>query len=99
MVDVSGQVLFVGDIVITSTIDKMGICSNNGLTVVVSDRYKTFSDGTHEEKENDIKYYIMGIKNIDIMQKSDWIVKRVKSNEDVINGEHWRDFGFNYKEI
>ncbi len=40
----------------------------------------------------------MGIKNVDFMgaDSEKWIVKKVKSFEDVIAGEHWKDFGFSY---
>ena len=98
--DVNGDSLFVGDIVITSTIDGNGICSNNELTVVVSDKYTTYSNGIHKSKENDIIYFVMGIKNVDFMgkDKEEWIVKKVKSFSDVIDGEHWREYGFNYKQ-
>lgn len=77
--------LFVGDIVIISTIDSHGICNNCGLSVVVSDE--------------DQVYFIMGIKKVDFMGKDseNWIVKRVKSFKDVISGEHWKDYGFNYQ--
>ena len=40
----------------------------------------------------------MGIKNVDFMgaDSEKWIDKKVKSFEDVIAGEHWKDFGFSY---
>lgn len=97
--DMTGKDLFVGDIVMVSVIDKMGICDNTGLTVVVSDRFTSYSNGTHVVKEGDICYFVMGIKTIDFMDKDSdkWIVKRVKSFKDVIGGEKWTDYGFNYQ--
>jgi hypothetical protein len=96
--DFTGKDLFVGDIVITSVIDKFGICDNTGLTVVCSDKWTSYHDGTHIEKDGEIEYFVMGIKNVDFMgaDSEEWIVKKVKSFEDVIAGEHWKDFGFSY---
>lgn len=99
--DFTGEQLFVGDIVITSTIDDFGICNNNGLTVVVSDKYTSVNCGTHTEhriKEGEVEHFVMGIKSVDFMGKDaeKWIVKRVKSFKDVIAGEHWKDYGFSY---
>lgn len=95
--DITGEKLYVGDIVITSTIDEMGVCNNNGLTVVCSDKWTSYSDGTHKAKPN-YEHFVMGIKNVDFMGKDrdKWMVKRVKSHKDVIVGEKWKDFGFSY---
>jgi hypothetical protein len=98
LIDNAGNALFVGDIVITSTIDKFGICSNNGLTVVCSNKWTSYSDGSHVVKKEPIEYFIMGIKNVDFMgaDSEHWIVNRVKSYSDVIAGEKWPEFGFSY---
>jgi hypothetical protein len=96
--DFAQQDLFVGDIVITSTIDKYGICYNNGLSVVVSDEYN--NKLVSEENWGNC-HFVMGIKNVDFMGKDaeTWIVKRVKSFKDVVIGEHWSDYGFNYRDV
>lgn len=105
LIDIEGKKLYVGDIVITSTIDEQGICQNHGLTVVVSDKYTSYNTGggnvRHEVKEGKPEYFVMGIKNVDFMGKDSdrWIVKRVKSHEDVICGENWKDYGFNYSNL
>ena len=98
LIDNAGNELFVGDIVITSTIDKFGICSNNGLTVVCSDKWTSYTDGSHIAKQEPFEYFVMGIKNVDFMgtDSEHWIVNRVKSFSDVIPGEHWPGFGFSY---
>ena len=95
--DCEDKDLFVGDIVITSVIDKFGICSNYGVTAIVSDKWTTFSDGTNVEKEGEVEYFVMGNKNTDFKTSEEWIVKRVKSFEDIIVGENWKDYGFNYQ--
>ncbi len=99
LVERDGEPLFVGDIVITSTIDESGICDNTGLSVVCSDEWTSYSDGTHLVKHGDICHFVMGIKNVDFMgaDSERWIVKKVKSFEDVVDGENWRDFKFSYK--
>ena len=97
--DCDDKELFVGDIVISSTIDSYGICNNCGLSAVVSGRFTSFSDGTHKEKEGDTEHFVMGIKTIDFMEKDskEWIVKKLKDWSDCVDGEHWKDYGFNYK--
>ena len=100
--DFTGEMLYVGDIVITSTIDEFGICSNNDLTVVVSNEFRSVNKGNGTEyipNEGQIEHFVMGIKSIDFMNTDSkkWIVKRLKSFKDVVNGEKWTAFGFNYK--
>ena len=94
--DFTGKDLFVGDIVITSVIDEWGICTNNGLTVVVSDEY---NNKLVSEENWGSGHFVMGIKTVDFMGKDSqkWIVAKVKSFEDVVVGEHWKDYGFNYR--
>ncbi len=98
LVDNAGNELFVGDIVMTSTINEFGICSNNGLTVVCSDKWTSYANGSHVAKNEEIKHFVMGIKNVDFMGADSyhWIVKRVKSCFDVVPGENWPGFGFRY---
>jgi len=105
LINIDEKPLFVGDIVMSSTIDKQGIHSNYGLSVVVSDRYTSYSNGNIEESEK-YSFFVMGIKSCKFNLKegeevegTEWIVERLKSFEDVIDGEHWKDFGFNYKEV
>ncbi len=99
--DLADNELFVGDIVIASVIDENGISSNCGLSVVVSDQWESYSDGTFKEKLSEIEYFVMGIKTVDFMLKdsSRWCVKKMKDWEDCLDGEHWKDFGFNYKTL
>lgn len=99
LIDNFDNPLFVGDIVIISTINETGICENYGLTVVVSDRYQTFNNNTYfVEREGNVEYFVMGIKDVNFMSvDTKWIVKKLKSFEDVIDKEHWKDYGFNYK--
>ena len=100
MVDIYGKKLFVGDIVVTYTTNKFGVCSLSGITAVVSDRYTTYSDGTHVENNGVINTFIMGIQSVDFMRNEfGWSVQKVKDWSDIVDGEHWGDFGFNYREL
>lgn len=97
LVDCNGDTLFVGDIVDTFTKDEFGVCYFSGLTVVVSDKWTSYNDGTHVQKEGDVEYFVMGIKSVDFMKEdSEWAVQKVKSFKDVVSGEKWKEFGFNY---
>ncbi len=72
----------------------------NGLTVIVANQYTTTIINhkvVHKLIDENPIPYTMGIKNIGV-QGDDWRVLRVKSHKDVINGEHWPEFGFNFKE-
>jgi len=96
--DTNGSPLYVGDIVCLATKDSFGISCFYGISVVVSDRWTTYSNGTHEEKLGLITHFVMGIKDVDFMaDDSEWYVKKVKSHSDVISGEHWIDYGFSYQ--
>jgi len=91
IVDAYGDKLEVGDIVSLATRDKFGIMDFCGLSVVVDDRPDlvgaTIKNGP----------FVMGIASVDVNNDERWYVKKVKDWEDVVDGEHWKDYGFNYK--
>lgn len=95
--DCNGNNLRTGDIVITYIVDQVGFSNLGGLTVVVSDQYQSYSDGTHKEKEGELEFFVMGIKCIDVNEDGSWRVMRVKEYEFAIDGEHWRDYGFSFQ--
>lgn len=97
--DINGDDLYVGDIVSTIHISNDGRPGYDyGLSCVVSDRWTSYSDGTHVENSDASKYFVMGIANVDFMaDDTEWHVKRVKLWSDCVDGEHWPEFGFNYK--
>jgi hypothetical protein len=93
--DIHGKELFTGDILVTFTENY----APGGLTVMVSNQYQSYSDGTHKET-GETSPYPMGIKNMwtdPEEDRSKWSVLKVKHWEDVVSGEHWRDFGFSFK--
>lgn len=92
-VDASENRLFVGDIVVIS--NDSGIIS---LTAVVSDEFTTYSNGFHSIKDGPVEHFVMGIKSVDLDSPGTWAVSKVKDHSDVISGEHWKSYGFSYKD-
>lgn len=90
--DVYGDNLFIGDIVILFREDY----SPNGLTVIVDDSFVSYSDGSHVKKDGPVISFAMGIKNA---APGAWTIKKVKSYEDVVDGEHWKNYGFRYSSV
>ena len=91
--DMEGKELSTGDIV--------AIWSERGpspvLTVVVSDQFESFSDGSHEENESP-EYFVMGLKSVNLADEPGyWRVFKLKDHADVIDGEHWSAWGFSFK--
>lgn len=97
--------LYVGDIVIIQYVENGFVTHGiEHMTAVVNGKYTTYSDGTITEAIED-DFFIMGnakSKNFILDTFDDitegWMVTRIKSFEDVIDGEHWKAYGFNYKE-
>lgn len=89
LIDSKDEKLYTGDIVI---VYQDGYIVNH-LSVVVRNQYPSYSDGSFKliDKKG---YFIMGIKDT----FDSWLVIKVKNYRDVINGEHWAAFGFNYRE-
>ena len=76
-----GDYLYTGDIVILTAPDQ---CVHTNLTVIVSDK-----DGL----------FAMGIKNICLSDPSKlegWSISKVKDHYEVVDGEHWKAYGFNF---
>lgn len=103
--DANGKELFVGDIVLIYHIEhgKVEEFSTDGLSAVVNDRYTTGSfEGILEHRDSgkdDI--FVMGIKSCKISRGDEdieegWLVVRIKSWKNVVDGENWKDYGFNY---
>jgi hypothetical protein len=103
--DLYGKKLYTGDIVI--------LLDNNyfptSLTIIVRNDYHSYSNGVYVKKSELEECFVMGIKscapeNIENEGTSFssgtiiWKVKKVKSFEDIVSGEKWKDYGFNYKE-
>lgn len=86
--DSYGQDLFVGDIVTSHSADG----TLTGLSVVVDDRPNLVGRKAYD------KPFVMGLASIDFEQTENWFLRKIKRWEDCIPGEHWKDYGFNYRE-
>ena len=69
-----------------------------GMTAVVANQYTSFTDGEVVINKKPLQVFVMGIKDVDLSTE-DWRVEIVKKYTDVIDGEHWEEFGFNYKDV
>jgi hypothetical protein len=94
MNDVDGNKLYVGDIVALMNDDGF-----HGLTVVVEDGITSYSDGSYFIDKSHGDEFVMGIKSVNLNEDSWWYVSKVKSHSDVVDGENWPNFGFNYSEV
>jgi hypothetical protein len=106
--DYQQKELHIGDIVIVSYVEYNLGRHSSYLSVIVNDKYTTYIDG--EIKENKIfKNFVMGIAMItkkDLSRENSegeltegWLITKVKDYSDVIDGERWNNYGFNYKYI
>jgi hypothetical protein len=105
LIDDVGNALYTGDIVVAYTITKdTGIVGFYNLTAVVANHYDNFCGLPPVEciDANKSDAFVMGIKNSDIREPLEdypdtvWRVKKLKSYTDVIEGEHWKEWGFHY---
>jgi len=102
LVDVNGDPLYVGDMIVPCSIVNGDLASTLILTAVVSDEFHTFvttGGKEHRRKKGKIKFYIMGLEHASFNEKdkNGWRILRFKKHHEVVDGEKWRQFGFNYK--
>lgn len=92
--------LYTGDIVIPWSGSYIGTDSEqwtpHGLTVIIAKQYQSFTNGDIKLREEPHEMFVMGIATCGF-NSPDWKVQRVKKYSDVVNGEHWQDYGFNYR--
>lgn len=102
--DINCKPLFVGDIVVTWSVvkdEKYGemLSMFGSLSVVVCDKYTSFSNGEHRITSKEPEPFVMGIKTVDFEEEENmWRVFKVKDHSQVIEGEHWTPFGFRFSE-
>jgi hypothetical protein len=97
--DIDGLKLFTGDIIVIYTVDENGILGYiGGLTAIVSNDFKNYLGKVPYFSE--LAYpFVMGLKSIVFSEEwESWAIKRVKSYLDVMPGEKWVEYGFNYRE-
>lgn len=99
--DMHGESLFTGDIVQLWHGNYIGAeCEewlpSSGITAIVANQYTSYSDGTIKLNEGENKPFTMGIARCGV-QNHEWKVSLVKSHKDIIPGERFPSYGFNYK--
>lgn len=99
--DWNGNELFSGDIVQLWHGNYIGTdCEewlpSSGLTAIVGQQYQSYSDDSVKLVNNTPRLFTMGISNTGV-QGGDWKVTLVKSHKDVVEGERFPSFGFNFK--
>ena len=91
LIDYHNEPLFVGDIIVMATVDSFGDAGFHGLSVIVEDKPEVCG------RTEDLGPFVMGLRSIDTNTSKEWLIKKVKSWEDCVDGEHWKDYGFNYQ--
>jgi hypothetical protein len=100
--DMKGRELFTGDIVQLWHGDYIGTdfeewMPSDGLTAIVSNQYQSYTDGTVVLIDSEAKPFTMGIFSIGVSGE-DWRVSLVKSHTDIVVGERFAAYGFNYRD-
>ena len=100
--DIHGNELFTGDIVqlwhgMWTGSDYEEWLPSSGLTAIVSNQYTSYSDGSIVANEGENRPFTMGISSCGV-QNSEWKVNLVKSHKDIIVGEKFQSYGFNYRD-
>lgn len=90
--DINGKPLHTGDIVVIFTENYQP----DTLTVVVRNDFTSYGNGQHVPQESS-EAFVMGIKSVPIEDAGMWKVLKVKDYSDVVPGEHWSAWGFNYR--
>lgn len=101
-VDMHGRELYTGDIVqlwrghfIGSDLEEW--VPSDGLTAIVANQYQTFTDGKVVLLDDNPPAFTMGIASCGV-SNHEWHVSLVKSHTDIIIGERFKAFGFNYRD-
>lgn len=99
--DIHGRELFTGDIVQLWHGNYIGTdfeewMPSDGLTAIVANQYQSYTDGSIVLIDKDAPAFTMGIKDCGV-SNDEWHVSLVKSHTEIIAGERFKAYGFNYK--
>lgn len=112
LIDYQDTQLHIGDIVVVKHYDKDFGLTSDFITVVCNDDYINYS-GVIEKYKKEIKTddFVMGIADVSITKEglayeneegeleSGWMITKLKGWEDCVEGEHWKGYGINYRDI
>ena len=97
--DLHNNLLRTGDIVVSWCRDGHTV---TGLSVVVRDEFNCYFGQEPIPLDEPGEPFVMGLKTANITEPDTegfWQVMRVKRAEDVIDGEHWKDYGFSFRAL
>ena len=101
--DMHGNELFTGDIVqlwhgnyVDTDLEEW--LPSSGLTAIVAKQYQSYSDGSVDILDDGAKPLTMGIANVGV-QGGEWKLSLVKSHKDLVEGERFPSFGFNFRTV
>lgn len=102
-VDMHGENLYTGDIVQLWHGNYIGTdleewLPSSGLTAIVANQYQSYTDGSIKVVSEKPVFFTMGIATEGI-QGGEWKVVLVKSHKDIVEGERFPSYGFNFKSI
>ena len=100
-VDMHGNELFSGDIVQLWHGNYIGTdfeewYPSSGVTAIVGDQYQSYTDGKVELIDSNPDLFTMGIAKCGV-QNHEWKVSLIKSYKDIVVGEKYISYGFNFK--
>ena len=67
------------------------------LTAVVSNQFQSFNDGSVRLDDREAEPFVMGLKSVKF-DSPEWRVHLVKPFDQVVVGEHWKQWGFSYRQ-
>lgn len=71
---------------------------SEGLTAIVANQFRNYTNGIVEELPHPLEVFAMGIKSC-MQDKDEWRVQIVKKYYNVIDGENWPNYGFSYHSV
>ena len=107
-----GETLKIGDIVVVKYTEKDWGTHSDFITVVCNNDFINYR-GHKEKYRKDIPTdsFVMGIADVSITKEglafeneegeleSGWSITKLKGYEDCVEGEHWKGYGINYRDI
>ena len=106
--DYKGEDLFIGDIVLCFYNEHNIGFTSHYMTVICNNDFISYSNGiiVQKNKEDIESAFVMGIKDGDMAKENEdgellsgWVLQKIKDYKDIVEGEHWKCFGINYKNI
>lgn len=112
LIDYKGEELKIGDIVVVKYNEKDLGTHSDFITIVCNNDFINYSGHTEKyRKDIPTESFVMGIADVSITKEglaynneegeleSGWIIAKLKGYEECVEGEHWKGYGINYRDI